>query len=257
MNPWELARLAPDALGDIWSPRANVLLERDLWLAVLRFHARCGLVTHDQVLAYERTRNWVDLESIRQREMITKHDVKARIEEYNVLAGHEVIHLGMTSADVVDNTAQIRLRRSMDWLRRAYPETFGHLERLADRWPMRGIKGAVGTQQDQLDLLGDPGLVDALDHWVAKSFGFSQRLVNVGQVYPRSLDLEVVSQLLAPLARTGHPGVALLLGFQTMVAGYAGETWYEGDVSTSVTRRVALPGAVLAAGWVASGASPW
>jgi adenylosuccinate lyase len=69
------------------------------------------------------------------------------------------------------------------------------LEELLARYPMRGLKGPVGTQQDQLDLLGDPELLDELERRVAAHLGFTRVLSSVGQVYPRSLDLDVVAAL--------------------------------------------------------------
>jgi adenylosuccinate lyase len=73
---------------------------------------------------------------------------------------------------------------------------FSRLEDLLDRYPVRGLKGAVGTQLDQLTLLGgDSGKVDQLESRVIKHLGFRASLGAVGQVYPRSLDFEVVSAL--------------------------------------------------------------
>src|SRR3546814_10794110 len=69
------------------------------------------------------------------------------------------------------------------------------VEELLARYPLRGMKGPVGTQQDMLDLLGGPAAVEQLEAAVARHLGFGQTLTNVGQVYPRSLDLDVVSAL--------------------------------------------------------------
>ena len=52
--------------------------------------------------------------SIAARERITRHDVKARIEEFNALAGHEHIHKGMTSRDLTENVEQLQIRRSLE-----------------------------------------------------------------------------------------------------------------------------------------------
>jgi adenylosuccinate lyase len=161
------------------------------------------------------------------------------------------------------------------------------VDELLARYPLRGIKGPVGTQQDQLDLLGDPERVDRLDAAVLDHLGFTAALTNVGQVYPRSLDLDVVSALAqatagpSSLATTirlmaGHElvtegfapgqvgssamphkmntrscervcGLAVVVrGHLSMVSELAGAQWNEGDVSCSVVRRVALPGAFLA-----------
>lgn len=73
---------------------------------------------------------------------------------------------------------------------------FSRLEELLGRYPVRGLKGAVGTQLDQLTLLGgDSNKVDQLEARVLRHLGFRASLGAVGQVYPRSLDFEVVSAL--------------------------------------------------------------
>jgi adenylosuccinate lyase len=97
------------------------------------------------------------------------------------------------------------------------------VQELIDRYPLRGIKGPVGTQQDMLDLLaGDLDRIDALEDRVAAHLGFPARLGNVGQVYPRSLDLDVVSALVqvgsgpANLART----LRLMAGQELVTEGF-------------------------------------
>ncbi len=73
---------------------------------------------------------------------------------------------------------------------------FTRLEELLNRYPVRGLKGAVGTQLDQLTLLGgDSNKVDQLESRVLKHLGFRASFSAVGQVYPRSLDFETVTAL--------------------------------------------------------------
>src|SRR5699024_1350189 len=70
------------------------------------------------------------------------------------------------------------------------------LRDLIDRYPLRGIKGPMGTAQDMLDLLGgDAGRLAELERRVAAHLGFSRVLTSVGQVYPRSLDHDALSAL--------------------------------------------------------------
>jgi adenylosuccinate lyase len=235
------ARYASGELVRLWSPEHKVVLERQLWLAVLRAQADLGLPVEAQVLEdYQRVLCTVDLESIAARERVNRHDVKARIEEFNALAGHQEIHQGLTSRDVTENVEQWQIRRSLEHVRdrcvallarlaaRAaeYSEVvmagrshnvaaqvttlgkrfasaadelllaFARLEELLARYPLRGIKGPMGTAQDALDLLGgDPAALAALEQRVAEHLGFSRVLTSVGQVYPRSLDYEVLSTL--------------------------------------------------------------
>ena len=73
---------------------------------------------------------------------------------------------------------------------------FERLDDLIARYPLRGIKGPVGTAQDQLDLLGgDEAKLAELEQRVARHLGFDKVLTSVGQVYPRSLDYDVVTAL--------------------------------------------------------------
>ena len=55
---------------------------------------------------------------IAARERALRHDVKARIEEFNALAGHEHVHKGMTSRDLTENVEQLQIRRSLELVSR-------------------------------------------------------------------------------------------------------------------------------------------
>lgn len=234
-------RYASPAMRAIWEPEAKIVAERQLWIAVMRAQAAAGLDIPAPVIAdYEAKVTHVDLASIAERERVTKHDVKARIEEFNALAGHESIHLGMTSRDLTENVEQMQLLTSLTLVRDktvaaldrlaglaiAYSETamagrshnvaaqvttlgkrfatvademlqaFTRLDELVARYPLRGVKGPVGTAQDMLDLLdGDESKLVTLERDVATHLGFDNVLTSVGQVYPRSLDYDALSAL--------------------------------------------------------------
>ena len=108
-------RYASEQMRSIWSPINKIIAERKLWIAVLEAQRDLGVEfggdDPDQVIAdYLAVVDQVDLDSIAARERITRHDVKARIEEFNALAGHEHIHKGMTSA-TTENVEQMRCSR--------------------------------------------------------------------------------------------------------------------------------------------------
>src|SRR3954464_4008285 len=108
------ARYASAPLVALWAPAAKVVLERRLWLAVLQAQADLGIAVPAGVADdYARVVDDVDLASIRERERVTRHDVKARIEEFNALAGHEHVHKGMTSRDLTENVEQMQVRQSL------------------------------------------------------------------------------------------------------------------------------------------------
>jgi adenylosuccinate lyase len=101
---------------------------------------------------------------------------------------------------------------------------FERLDELIGRYPLRGLKGPVGTQQDLLDLFdGDEQKVQLLEKAVAEKLDFNRTLVSVGQVYPRSLDLDVVSSLVQAGAAMGNLAmqVRLMAGNDLVTEGFA------------------------------------
>ena len=322
-------RYAGAALAALWAPQHKIREERRLWIAVMRAQQTLGVDIPDGVIeAYEAVVDDVDLASIAARERVTRHDVKARIEEFCALAGQEHIHKAMTSRDLTENVEQLQIKASLALIRQRALATLARLTRLAvehqdtvmvgrshnvaaqattlgkrfataaeelmigiarlddliARYPMRGIKGPMGTSQDMLDLLdGDTTKLAALESAVAEN-----ALDSVGQVYPRSLDFDAVSALVQLVAAPSNlattirlmaglelvtegfqegqvgssamphkmntrscervNGLAVILrGHLSMVGELAGDQWNEGDVSCSVVRRVALPDAFFAA----------
>ena len=353
-------RYASAELATLWSPEQKVKLERQLWLAVLRAQKDLGIEVPEAALAdYERVLDQVDLASIAEREKVTRHDVKARIEEFNDLAGHEHVHKGMTSRDLTENVEQLQIRLSLELMRDRtvavlarlgklageygelvmagrshnvaaqattlgkrfataadellvaygrieefndlagheqvhkgmtsrdltenveqlqirlslelmrdrtvavlarlgklageYGElvmagrshnvaaqattlgkrfataadellvAYGRVEELLARYPLRGIKGPVGTAQDMLDLLGgDAAKLADLEQRIARHLGFSQAFTSVGQVYPRSLDYEVVTALvqLAAAPSSTAKTIRLMAGHELVTEGF-------------------------------------
>lgn len=234
-------RYASDAMKAIWSAEGRIVLEREFWIAVMKAQKDLGLdIPQEAIDAYERVKGQVNIESINDRERITRHDVKARIEEFCDLAGYQHIHKGMTSRDLTENVEQLQIRRSMDIIMNkavsacvrmakharqwrdvvfaarthnvaAQATTMG--KRVAmfgeelvhwahawasamERYRVRGLKGAVGTQLDQLSLFGkNAATVQELEQRICRHLGIEAKWINVGQVYPRSLDFEIISGL--------------------------------------------------------------
>ncbi|MEO7412771.1 MAG: adenylosuccinate lyase [Opitutaceae bacterium] len=108
---------------------------------------------------------------------------------------------------------------------------YSRLEELLARYPVRGLKGAVGTQLDQLTLLGgNAEKVAQLEGRVIKHLGFHASLSAVGQVYPRSLDFDVVSAL----HQLGAAGASCATTLRLMAgAGLLTEGFQEGQVGSS------------------------
>ena len=269
------SRYASDELVRLWSPEHKIVLERQLWIAVMKAQKDQGIDIPDEAIAaYEAHIDEVNLESIAARERVTRHDVKARIEEFNALAGYEHIHKGMTSRDLTENVEQLQIYRSLELMRdkaiavaarigvraeenrslvmagrshnvAAQATTLGkrfasaadellvaidRAEDLLGRYPLRGIKGPMGTAQDMLDLTGSQNNLDALERRIAEHLGFDRIFDSVGQVYPRSLDFDAVSalvQLGAGPSSLAHT-IRLMAGNETVTEGFK-----EGQVGSS------------------------
>ncbi len=262
------SRYASAEMREIWSPARKIVEERRLWLAVLRAQSALGASVSDEAIAaYEKVLHQVDLESIIKRERITRHDVKARIEEFNALAGHQSIHVGMTSRDLTENVEQLQILSSMKLVRdrtvallaqiallaQQYSDqpiagrshnvpaqittlgkrfanagqeillAFERFEALIARYPMRGITGPVGTAQDALDLLnGEEDKLHELETLIAQHLGFERCLIAVGQVYPRSLDYEVLTSLTQIAAGPSSlaTSIRLMAGAELVTEGF-------------------------------------
>ena len=261
-------RYASAAMAALWAPEHRIAAERRLWLAVLDAQADLGIDIPDGVITdYARVIDDIDLASIAQRERVTRHDVKARIEEFNALAGHEHIHKGLTSRDLTENVEQMLIRESLLLVRDKviaalarlsalavqYADTpiagrshnvaaqtttlgkrfatwadellfsYDRLTDLIERYPLRGIKGPVGTAQDMLDLLdGDTAALAALERSVADHLGFARVLDSVGQVYPRSLDYDVVTTLIQVASAPSNAAttIRLMAGAELVTEGF-------------------------------------
>ena len=108
------ARYASPEMVAVWSAEEKIRAERRLWIAVLRAQRDLGVEVPDGVVEdYEAVLDRVDLASIAARERVTRHDVKARIEEFAALAGHEHIHKAMTSRDLTENVEQLQIRSAL------------------------------------------------------------------------------------------------------------------------------------------------
>jgi adenylosuccinate lyase len=260
-------RYASAAMRKVFAPEEKIIAERKLWIAVAKAQAKLGHAIADSVIAdYEKVISKVDLAAIDAREKITLHDVKARIEEFNALAGHEAIHAGMTSRDLTENIEALQIRDGLVIVHNktvalltvlatkaaqysdqpiagrshnvpAQITTLGkrfasaaeellfayeRLVSLQDRYPMRGVKGPVGTAQDSIDLLGSTEAHQKLESAIAAELGFNRVLDSTGQVYPRSLDYDVVTTLvqIASAPSSLATSIRLMAGAELVTEGF-------------------------------------
>jgi adenylosuccinate lyase len=278
VNPNVLSqRYATPEMNRIFSEEGKTLMERELWLSVLKAQRKLGMDIPDAAIErYEAAKEDVDLGRIKEIELCTKHDVKAKIEAYNeATGGAEYIHLGMTSRDLTDNVEQLQIRDAMTLIHGKYVSVLRHMlnkaeeyaaveltgrthrqpaqttllgrrfsmwaeelllhlkdiEAFIEGYPLRGVKGAVGTQFDMANLLGSPEKALRLERMVADELGFRELMDSTGQVYPRSLDYKVMAHLaaLASACENFAKSIRLMAGHELVTEGFA-----EGQVGSSV-----------------------
>jgi adenylosuccinate lyase len=323
-------RYASPAMKENWSAESKIRAERNLWISVMKAQAKLGFdIPASAIAEYEKAKDKVDLNSIDKREKEFRHDVKARIEEFNALAGHQYIHIAMTSRDLTENIEAFQIISALKLVQsksiallarlgeksaeyKALPIVgrshnvpaqittlgkrfatvaeellfaYSRLENLIENFPIRGLKGPVGTAQDSHDIMG--ANYQALEKEIIKSLGFENALDSTGQIYPRSLDYDVITTLVQLSAapsnlatsirlmagndlvsegfKAGQVGssamphkmntrsceringfAAILKGYAVMIGEVSGNQWNEGDVSDSVVRRVAIADAFYA-----------
>ncbi len=182
---------------------------------------------------------------------LTSRDLTENVEQLQIYRSLKVVHF-KAAAVLLALARQAAAHRDLMITGRthnvpAQPTTLGkrfamfgqellialeRLENLIERYPVRGLKGAVGTQLDQLTLLGGRAdKVAELEGRVLRHLGFHAPLIAVGQVYPRSLDFDVVSalhQVAAAGASFAHT-IRLMAG-----QGLVTEGFKEGQVGSSV-----------------------
>jgi adenylosuccinate lyase len=323
-------RYASPAMKEIWSAESKIRAERNLWISVMKAQAKLGFdIPASAIAEYEKVKENVDLNSIDKREKELRHDVKARIEEFNALAGHQYVHIAMTSRDLTENIEAFQIISALKLVQsksiallarlgeksaeyKALPIVgrshnvpaqittlgkrfatvaeellfaYSRLENLIENFPIRGLKGPVGTAQDSHDIMGTN--YQALEKEIIKTLGFESALNSTGQIYPRSLDYDVITTLVQLSAapsnlatsirlmagndlvsegfKAGQVGssamphkmntrsceringfTAILKGYAVMIGEVSGNQWNEGDVSDSVVRRVAIADAFYA-----------
>lgn len=261
-------RYASENIKSVWSTRGKIILEREFWIAVMKAQRALGLSIPDEAInAYELVKEQVDINLIRIYEETTKHDVKARIEVFNDLAGQEHIHKGLTSRDLTENVEQLQILRSLEIIRQkavsalinlaqradefrdliitgrthnvaAQPTTLGkrfamfgeellfalqRLDNLIEHYPIRGLKGPVGTQIDLLTLFdGNVSKVVDLEKKILDYLGSNKLMSITGQVYPRSIDFSVVSALflLSSAPSSMAKSIRLMAGHELVSEGF-------------------------------------
>lgn len=213
-----------------------------------------SIAKRERVLLHDVKARIEEFSDLAQRQFIhlglTSRDLTENVEQLQVLRALHIVHTKTVAALARLAGRASELRNIMITGRThnvpAQPTTLGkrlamfaqellmsfeRLENLIERYPVRGLKGAVGTQLDQLTLLaGDAEKVDELEKRILRHLGFKVAFESVGQVYPRSLDYDVVTALVQVAA----PAASFATTLRLMAGlGLVSEGFQAGQVGSS------------------------
>ncbi|MGD2110927.1 MAG: adenylosuccinate lyase [Phycisphaerae bacterium] len=111
-----VTRYASREMSELFGARHRILTWRRLWLALAKAQRRTGLkVTAKQIQQLEQTIENIDFKAAARHEKRTRHDVTAHVLAWGDVAPHArpILHLGATSAYVVDNADLIIMRDAL------------------------------------------------------------------------------------------------------------------------------------------------
>jgi adenylosuccinate lyase len=114
-----VTRYASREMGELFGERTRILTWRRLWLALAKAQHAAGLpVTSGQIEQLERTIEEIDFTAAARHEKRLRHDVMAHLHTWGEIApeARGILHLGATSADIVDNADLIIMRDALGLL---------------------------------------------------------------------------------------------------------------------------------------------
>lgn len=262
------------------------VLRHDVMANIAEFNALAGYeIIHRGFTSRDETDNTEQLQILQALGLVRDRTVAIFLRLRKKISTHMMVDICGRSHLVAAQTTTLGKRFGN--IAQELLLAFEDLEHFLATYPMRGIKGPMGTQQDMIGQLGSDGLAMEYENLVREELGFPRTLTCVGQVYPRALDFKALSHLAALASAMGnfsnmvrlmagldlgHEGFTddqagssamphkvnsrtaerirgllnVLCGYLEMTSRLLGDQWFEGDVSCSVVRRVALPDAFYA-----------
>lgn len=111
-------RYGSEDMRVIWSEVHKRQLFRRVWVALATAQHEAALVTAEQLADLKTHQDDVDIARAIEIDSQIGHDLMAEIRTYaeQCPVGRQIIHLGATSSDIIDNTEALRICESLDLL---------------------------------------------------------------------------------------------------------------------------------------------
>jgi len=130
-------RYASDEMQSIFSSDAKFKTWRKLWIALAEAEKELGLdISDEQIAELKANAENINYDVARAREKEVRHDVMAHIFAYGEQCpkARGIIHLGATSAYVVDNTDIIQMTAGMKLIKKKLVNLIYKLYEFADKY---------------------------------------------------------------------------------------------------------------------------
>jgi adenylosuccinate lyase len=149
-------RYGSDDMRFIWSEVNKRRIWRRLWVTLAEVQAEFGLVEHEQVDDLRSHSEQIDVDRANEIEKEIQHDVMAEVKTFaeQCKIGGGIIHLGMTSMDIVDNTDALRVRESLDLLISRVQTLLKQFVSLIETWVGTPIMAFTHLQPAEPSTLG-------------------------------------------------------------------------------------------------------
>ena len=111
-----VSRYASREMSELFSERTRIRTWRRLWLALAKAEHRAGIrITARQIKQLEKTIDRIDFAAAARHEKRLRHDVMAHLHAWGDIApeARGILHLGATSAYIVDNADLIIMRDAL------------------------------------------------------------------------------------------------------------------------------------------------
>ncbi len=149
-------RYGSEDMRQVWGEIYKRLTWRRLWVTLAEVQCEYGLVTPEQVADLREHATNVNMERSLEIEAKIHHDLMAELKAYaeQCSLGGGILHLGMTSTDIVDNTDALRVRDSMDLILERLQGLLTLLVDQIERWAETPSMGFTHLQPAEPTTLG-------------------------------------------------------------------------------------------------------
>lgn len=133
-----LSRYASVEMSSLFSARERIRTWRTVWIALAEAQAELGIggVSESQVAALREAADRIDFDRATELESELRHDVMAHVHAFGEAApeARSILHLGATSAFVVDNADLLIMRRGLEIAKRKTLCVVAALAEFAATW---------------------------------------------------------------------------------------------------------------------------